>query len=84
MYSVEVKSTALKEISRLPSYVSSKTFFVIDSFVSEPRPKGCKKLLGSMNRWRVQIGDYRILYEIDDSNHIVTVFRVIHRKDAYK
>ncbi|MBI5560937.1 MAG: type II toxin-antitoxin system RelE/ParE family toxin, partial [Deltaproteobacteria bacterium] len=43
-----------------------------------------KKLSGGGSRWRVRTGDYRILYEIDDPRKIVKVYRIAHRKEAYR
>ncbi|MCZ6777004.1 MAG: type II toxin-antitoxin system RelE/ParE family toxin [Ignavibacteria bacterium] len=40
--------------------------------------------MGSKNRWRIRTGDYRVLYKIDDNTRIVTVFRVVHRREAYR
>ncbi|MCL5991581.1 MAG: type II toxin-antitoxin system RelE/ParE family toxin [Bacteroidetes bacterium] len=50
---------------------------------SEPRPAGCKKLIGFHNLWRIRIGDYRIIYSIDDSDKIIDISTIKHRKDAY-
>lgn len=84
MYSVGVKSTALRELKALPAKVRNKSIEVIDRLELNPRPSGCKKLTGSDNRWRIRIGDHRILYEIDDTNRSVVIFRVSHRKTAYR
>ena len=84
MYRVEIKPTALKELNSLPVHIIKKSVEIIDDFEDHPRPKGCKKLVGSKSSWRVRIGDYRILYEIDDSQKLVTVFRVLHRKEVYR
>jgi len=62
-------------------YQDSKRLFWL---YSEPRPRKAKKLSGGSSRWRIKTGDYRILYEIDDAKKIVNVYRVVHRKDAYR
>jgi mRNA interferase RelE/StbE len=49
-----------------------------------PRPAGCRKLTGSDRDWRVRVGDYRIVYEIDDENREVRVMRIRHRREAYR
>ncbi len=51
---------------------------------ANPRPAGCKKLKGGEVGWRIRVGDYRILYEIDDARSVVTVATICHRKDAYR
>jgi mRNA interferase RelE/StbE len=57
---------------------------VIDSLAENPRPEGCAKLKGKGNIWRIIIGDYRIIYSIDDQIEIIEIYRVRHRKDAYR
>lgn len=84
VYSVRAKSTALRELKALPFKIQSKTIETIDNLELNPRPSGCKKLIGTDNRWRIRIGDYRILYEIDDINRTVVIFRVVCRKEAYR
>ena len=84
MYSIFIKPTALKEIGRLPITTGKRTMDAIESLRTTPRPFGCTKLHGIGSRWRIRIGDYRILYEIDDDAKLVRVFRVAHRKEAYR
>jgi len=47
------------------------------------RPPGCKKLKGGDKEWRIRIGDYRAVYEIDDMARTVDVTRIAHRRDVY-
>ncbi|HEX5138271.1 MAG TPA: type II toxin-antitoxin system RelE/ParE family toxin [Planctomycetota bacterium] len=51
---------------------------------SDPRPAGCRKLHAADDLWRVRIGDYRVIYSIDDSKRRVDVNAVRHRSDAYR
>ncbi|MGH9787895.1 MAG: type II toxin-antitoxin system RelE family toxin, partial [Candidatus Acidiferrales bacterium] len=55
----------------------------IQSLVENPRPAGCKKLIGQVG-YRVRQGDYRILYEVDDAHRTVTIVKVRHRRDVYR
>ena len=50
----------------------------------DPRPKDCKKIQGEENLWRIRIGDYRIIYEIDDEKRSVDINNIRHRKEAYR
>lgn len=43
-----------------------------------------EKLVGRPNSWRIRVGDYRILYEIDDTNQRVIIHRIAHRRDVYQ
>ena len=49
-----------------------------------PGPPGCKKLVGGDKEWRIRIGDYRVVYEIDDAAKTVDVTRIAHRRDVYE
>ncbi len=57
----------------------------IDKLASDPRPAGSKKLKDSEeDLWRIRVGDYRIIYLIDDQIRIVNIRKVGHRKDVYE
>ncbi len=49
-----------------------------------PRPTGCKKLVGGDKQWRLRIGEYRVVYEIDDQAKTVDVTRITHRREVYR
>ena len=57
---------------------------VLQELADSPRPKGVKKLVGQENEWRIRVGDYRVLYEVDDATRIVKIFRIAHRREAYR
>jgi mRNA interferase RelE/StbE len=54
------------------------------SLESDPRPPGCQKLRDREEAWRVRSGNYRIIYEIDDSKSVVTVLDIGHRREIYR
>jgi len=83
-YKLIIKPSALNEINSLPALFQDRIINAIDDLPTNPRPSGCKKLFGSKNRWRLRIGDYRILYKLGDSLKEVYVYRVAHRKDVYR
>jgi mRNA interferase RelE/StbE len=49
-----------------------------------PRPPQCRKLTGSKNDWRLRVGDWRVIYTIDDSTEVVDIAGIRHRRDAYR
>jgi mRNA interferase RelE/StbE len=49
-----------------------------------PRPPGCKKLRGYKDQWRIRVGDWRVVYLIDDAARLVTITRVAHRREVYE
>jgi mRNA interferase RelE/StbE len=55
----------------------------LDNLASNPRPPGCKKLKGGDKEWRIRVGDYRVVYTIDDARLLVEVTRISHRREVY-
>ncbi len=55
----------------------------IEALAHDPRPVGARKLRGADNLWRVRVGDYRIVYGLDDRRRLVDIVRIRHRRDAY-
>jgi mRNA interferase RelE/StbE len=56
----------------------------VDALAGNPRPLGCMKMAGSANQWRIRVGDYRVIYAIDDNAQEVTILRVGHRRHVYR
>ena len=81
-YKIEIKKSATKEIEKLPKSILKRVIEKIQSLRTEPRPHGCKKLTAD-EKYRVRVGDYRILYRIEDEVLVVIVVKVRHRKDIY-
>ena len=73
-----------KQLQQLPRRVCSAALNAIIALPRNPRPAGVKKLAGSRSDWRICIGEYRIIYEIDDTAKTVTVLQVEHRRDVYR
>ncbi len=85
MYKVVFKKRAAKEFQSLPNVALSKVAQSIDKLSLDPRPNNSKKLKGgNENIWRVRVGDYRVIYLIEDIIKIVEVRKIGHRKDIYK
>jgi mRNA interferase RelE/StbE len=83
-YQVTIKKSAAKELESLPKKVLVSVTQSIAGLSDNPRPQGCKKLKGQTDSlWRIRIGDYRVVYQIEDVIKIVDVKRVGHRKDIY-
>jgi mRNA interferase RelE/StbE len=83
-YTVDFTTGAAKEIRKLDVGARRRILASLAELATEPRPKGCKKLAGEPSAWRIRIGDYRVLYEIQDDILTVTVVRVAHRREVYK
>lgn len=84
-YRVKIKSSAQKEIRKLPSKgLRDKVVDIIDSLYAIPLPEGSKKIKGSNNIYRIRQSTYRIVYQIYKNELLILVIRVRHRKDVYK
>ncbi len=78
-----LKRKAEKELLGLQRDDVIKIREAINQLAVNPRPHGCKKLIGSLNEYLVRIGDLRILYTINDTIITVLIFKIAHRKEAY-
>ncbi|MDY7001813.1 MAG: type II toxin-antitoxin system RelE/ParE family toxin [Thermodesulfobacteriota bacterium] len=72
-----------KELDRINEPATQKILKKLHELRENPRPSDCKKLT-AREAWRVRVGDYRIIYEIDDKEKAVTIFTIRHRRDAYR
>jgi mRNA interferase RelE/StbE len=81
-YEVFIRRRASKELADLPVRYYERIKASVFALGYDPRPPGCLKLTGRPG-WRIRVGDYRIIYEIDDSNGTVTVLDVGNRRDIY-
>ena len=84
MYRVVVERSAEKDLRRLPLNVRLRVADTLHGLTNDPRSVGSRKLAGTKNDWRIRVGDYRVIYEIADSIRVVRVYRVRHRRDAYR
>ena len=82
-YAVSIRRSAQKELQSIPSPFHENITEKVLSLGSTPRPPGCKILRGS-DKWRIRIGNYRLIYEIDDGAKAVIVIKIAHRSDVYR
>lgn len=82
-YTVSILRCAQKELQRLPQEDYARVREAMRALVHNPRPAGCLALTGRAG-WRIRVGDYRVIYEIDDAQHTVTILHVGHRRDVYR
>lgn len=84
MHRVYLERAAERQLKRLSAEDFQKVVSHIKGLSENPRPRGCRKITGSESDWRIRIGDYRIIYEIDDKARAVRVMRVRRRREAYR
>ena len=84
VYEVLLSKAARKQLDSLPTVIHNKIIEDIYRLAEVPRPAGCKKLKGYNHSYRIRVGDYRIIYEIEDKILRILVIAIGHRKDIYK
>jgi len=84
VYTLLIKRSAEQDLRRLPRVLFDRVNERILVLREEPRPSGVRKLVGALEGWRIRVGDYRILYQIDEAARTVTVVRVKHRREVYR
>ncbi len=81
-YALLILRRAQKELANLDKTEYERVRDAVTSLAENPRPNNCKKLVGR-DGWRIRVGNYRVIYEIDDAKQEVTVLHVGHRRDIY-
>jgi len=83
-YKIVLRPAAKRDSDVLDRETFDRILSKINVLKCDARPPGVKKLVGHDNEYRLRAGKYRILYEIDDNEKIVRIFRVLHRREAYR
>lgn len=83
LYSVIFRTSAAKELRKLPTPVRKQVSELVDSLVHDPRPHGVKKMTG-VEAWRIRIGDYRVIYSIADQRLVVEIIKIGNRREVYR
>ena len=83
IYTIEISPAGLRSLSRLPRGIRRRMDEKIQDLAAQPRPPGVKKLRGQDELYRIRVGDYRILYVIEDRVHRVVIRKVGNRSDIY-
>jgi mRNA interferase RelE/StbE len=83
-YSLEIKQPAQKELDALDETCSPGSNRRILALADNPRPAACKKLKGYKDQWRIRVGDWRVLYIIDDKAKLISITRIANRREFYE
>jgi len=83
-YRIEFARSAERDLHRLDRSVVPRVMAAIEVLANEPSPPGVKKLVGSEHIYRIRVGDYRVIYGIDDRALLLLVQRIRHRSDVYR
>jgi len=82
-YEVFLEKAVQRSLARVPQPHQDRIFEGIAGLADEPRPTGAKKLSGR-TAWRIRLGDYRVIYEVDDDRHNILVVSAGNRRDIYR
>jgi len=83
VYRLEISQLAHRQVRKLPASTRERINKAIDGLGENPRPYGTRKLTAG-GGYRIRVGDYRVLYKVDDEARMVTVYRVMARDDVYR
>lgn len=82
-YSVRIEPRAWKKLMALRADLQEKILSAIENLENVPRPSGCKKLKDQGGLYRIRVGDYRVLYAVEDEILVILVVDVGDRKEIY-
>jgi mRNA interferase RelE/StbE len=83
-YQVILQPSAERQLSKLPRDAQRRVVAKLAALAENPRAHGVEKLAGEDDFYRVRVGNYRIVFSIDDARVIVYVLRIADRKDVYR
>jgi mRNA interferase RelE/StbE len=84
-YRIEFRPAALRDLKKLPKDVLTRISGKITALADDPRPLGVEKLSGSAEDfYRIRVGDYRVLYTVQDKVLLVIIIKVRHRREVYR
>lgn len=83
-YAIELAPAALRQLRKLDPVARRRIQAAIELLAEQPRPPAAKPLVNSEGAWRVRIGDYRVIYDIDDGRLVVLVLAAGHRREIYR
>jgi mRNA interferase RelE/StbE len=84
MPALQIKRAAEKDLKDLSADIRQRIIQAIQSIRDTPFPPGSQKLQGTESQYRLRVGDYRILYEFHSADQLAVVFRIKHRREAYR
>ncbi|MEO8613746.1 MAG: type II toxin-antitoxin system RelE/ParE family toxin [Luteolibacter sp.] len=83
-YRVEFAIGVEKDLRKIPAKQAARIIRATEKLAANPNPPGSVKLVGHDAKFRIRVGDYRVIYEIHNSVLVVLVIEIGHRKDIYR
>jgi len=82
-YSIQWKRSAAKELSKLPKEMILRIVSAVERLADDPFPSGARKLTGAEHSYRIRVGSYRVIYDVEAAALIIEIVRVAHRREVY-
>lgn len=83
LFEIKYDPRAEKELAKLDKPIARRLLDAIDRLAETPNPNNSKPLKGFTGIWRLRVGDYRVIYEIRDSELVILVVKIGHRREVY-
>jgi mRNA interferase RelE/StbE len=84
LFRIDPKGSTEHDLKRIDKQYIPRILEAIESLAENPFPVQSKKLKGSESSYRLRVGDYRVIYQVDQENKTVVIYHIRHRKGAYK
>ncbi|NOZ59951.1 MAG: type II toxin-antitoxin system RelE/ParE family toxin [Euryarchaeota archaeon] len=83
-YEIRWKTSAVRELKKIDPQYIPKIIGAVEALAENPFPPQHRKLRGSERNYRIRVGDYRIIYQVDIDARLITIYYVRHRRKAYR
>lgn len=83
-YEITYAQSALKALRKLDRGMARRILTAVDALALDPRPHGCKQLKGGSDEMRIRVGDYRVIYDVNDGEVVILVLAIGHRREVYR
>jgi mRNA interferase RelE/StbE len=84
VYDIYVEKAAERDLKKLPAADFERIIPHLKSLAEDARPPGSRKISGTEHDWRIRVGTYRIIYELNEKEKVVSILRVRHRREVYR
>lgn len=84
MYDIYIEKAAERDLKKLPAADFERIIPHLKSLAEDAKPPGSRKISGTEHDWRIRVGTYRIIYELNEKEKVVSILRVRHRREVYR